>query len=105
MDDDTLRHTTKVMSGQEQYQDLQHVFAAHQYTKAVMVDSADALDGIYKIERWTAAGKPTILVTIGDNDLIEFWASTELWGGGGLPHGSGNVARYLDDLLAARRPT
>jgi hypothetical protein len=103
MDDNTLQHTTKVMSGQKQYQDLQLVLAAHHYTKAVMVDSRDALDGIYKIERWTAAGKPTILMTIGDNDLIEFWASTELWGDG-FPHDSGKVAGYLDDLLTARRP-
>jgi predicted NAD-dependent protein-ADP-ribosyltransferase YbiA (DUF1768 family) len=70
-----------------------------------MVDSRDALDGIYKIERWTAVGMPAILVTVGDDGLIELWGSAELWGDG-VPRDGGNLVGRLNDLLAARhRPT
>jgi hypothetical protein len=103
MDDETLRHTNDVAAGQRRYEDLQHVLTAHGYRKAVMVDSADALKGIYKIERWTADAKPTVLVTIGDDNLIEVWGSPELWGDG-FPHDGGKLVGYLDELLTARRP-
>jgi hypothetical protein len=102
MDEQAQKHTNKVVAGQEWYEDLQHVFAAHRYTRSVLIDSKNALDGIYKVERWSADGKPTVLVTVGDNGLIELWGSPELWGRG-LPRG-GNVVGLLDDLLAARLP-
>ena len=104
MDEKTQRHTAKVIFGQEQYEDLQHVFAAHNYRKSVLVDSKGVLDGIYKIERWTADGKPPMLVTIGDDGLVELWGSPELWGDR-FPHDSGKVVGYVDDLLTARRRT
>ena len=102
MDDETQRHANRVVAGQEWYEDLQHVFAAHRYTKAVLLDARNALDGVYKIERWTADGMPTMLVTIGDDGLIELWASPGLWGEG-TPGDGGNVVNRLNDLLTARR--
>jgi hypothetical protein len=103
MDEQDRKHASKVIAGQEWYEDLLHVFAAHHYTRSVLIDSKNALDGLYKIERWEAAGKPTMMVTVGDNGLIELWGSPELWGQG-RPRDGGTVAGFLDDLLAARRP-
>jgi len=100
--DTMMQNTDQVTLGQEQYEELQHVLDAYNYQKASLVDLNNAMDGIYKIERWSASGKPTILVTIGDNHLIELWASPELWGDG-VPRDSSKVVAYLQSLLDSLR--